>query len=156
MADSTSKVIVLKDNFDAVRSAITGNDLMAVAKAGGHVVEGHAKVNASKGGDDHLNIGEGTLVNSIHVAEVERGAKRAFVGIGTNIIYGRIHELGGIIVPVVAKMLSWVNDQGQRIFANAVHMPARPYLRPAMDENEDDIVKAAETELWRRIDKAAK
>ena len=69
-------------------------------------------------------------------------------------VYARIQELGGIIKPVTAKMLSWVSDTGERIFANAVHIPARPYLRPALDENEKDVVKAVETEIWRNLDKA--
>ena len=147
-------VIVLEDNFDAVRDAVTGAMLMEAAKAGGHVVEGEAKLNASKGGDDHLNIGEGTLTSSIEVTKEKQTQTLAEVGIGTNIIYARIHELGGIIKAVSAKMLSWIDDAGNRIFANLVHMPARPYLRPAMDENEDKIVKAVETEIWRNLKKA--
>ena len=150
------KVIVLEDNFDSVRKAITGKMLMESAKAGGHVVEGHAKINASKGGKEHLNIRMGILVNSISVSEGKQMPTRAWADIGTNIIYARIHELGGIIKPVVANMLSWVNDAGERIFAGLVSIPARPYLRPAIDENEDDIVGAVEAELWRNINKATK
>ena len=62
-----SKTIVLEDNFDAVRNAVTGALLMDAALAGGHVVEGHAKVNAGSGRPG-LNIQTGTLVNSINVS----------------------------------------------------------------------------------------
>ena len=153
---SKGKVVVLKDNFSEVRSALTGQMLQDSAMAGGFVVEGQAKINASKGGKDHLNIRTGTLVNSLKTTKGKKLDNFAESHIGTNVIYARIHELGGIIVPVFAKMLSWVNAAGERIFAGAVHMPARPYLRPAIDEKEEDIVKAVETEIWRNIDKVAR
>ena len=137
------KVIVLEDNFDAVRHAVTGEMLMDAAEAGGFVVEGHAKVNAGSGRPG-LNIKTGALVNSIKVDKGKKSKTHADVNIGTNIIYARIHELGGII---------------KRAFGREgfiVHMPARPYLRPAMDENEPDIIKAVEAEIWRNLDKATK
>ena len=138
---SDGKVIVLEDNFSAVRNAVTGRMLMDAAKAGGFVVEGHAKINASKGGTKYLNIRTGALVNSITVDEGKQTKTRADVGVGTNMIYARIHELGGIIK----------NAWGRGITA---HMPARPYLRPALDENERDIRGAVEAEIWRNLFKA--
>ena len=153
---ASGKVIVLEDNFDAVRDAVTGDMLMDAAMAGGFVIEGHAKLNASKGGKNHLNIRTGALVNSINTSKGKKSKTKAEAHTGTNIIYARIHEIGGIIKPVAAKMLSWVNNAGERIFAGAVHIPARPYLRPAIDENEDDIVKAVETEVWRNLTEATK
>jgi len=67
------------------------------------------------------------------------------------VIYGRIHELGGIILPVHAKMLSWV-DNGKRIFAKRVQIPARPYLRPAVDEHENEIGQAVGHQLRKQIE----
>lgn len=136
------KVVVLEDNFDAVRNAVTGEMLMDAAEAGGNVIEGHAKINASKGGTKYLNIRTGALVNSIKTTRGKKTPTSAEVHIGTNMIYARIHELGGIIPG------AWgIPDM-------IVHMPARPYLRPAIDENEGDIVKAVETEIWRNLDRA--
>lgn len=149
----TGKTIVLSDHFNDVRQAMTGEKLMGAAKAGGHVIEGHAKVNAGSGRPG-LNRRTGHLVGSISVSEGNISTYRAEVDVGTNVIYARIHELGGIIRPVTARMLSWINDAGERVFANLVHIPARPYLRPAMDENEKDIVGAVEAELWRSLDRA--
>ena len=136
-------VIVLEDNFDAVRDAVTGAMLMDAAKAGGNVVEGHAKINAGCGRPG-LIMRLGTLVNSIITVAGKKFRTRAWAHIGTNIIYARIHELGGII-----KGAFGIKDM-------IVHMPARPYLRPAMDEHEDDIKGAVETEIWRNLDKATK
>ena len=138
----TGKVIVLEDNFDAVRNAVTGEMLMNAAEAGGFVVEGHAKIKAGSGRPG-LIMRTGALVNSIIVDKIKKSKTFAQVGIGTNLVYARIHELGGIIK----------NAFGRGII---VHMPARPYLRPAMDENEKDIVGAVEAEIWRNLDKATR
>ena len=138
----TGKVIVLEDNFDAVRNAVTGEMLQGAAMAGGFVVEGHAKIKAGSGRPG-LIMRTGALVNSIIVDKIKKSKTFAQVGIGTNLVYARIHELGGIIK----------NAFGRGII---VHMPARPYLRPAMDENEPDIRKAVETELWRNLNKATR
>ena len=141
----STKTIVLEDNFDAVRNAVTGAMLMDAALAGGHVIEGHAKVNASKGGPTHLNVRTGHLVNAISTSEGEKGKNyaEAYIGPG-DVVYARIHELGGMI-----KGAFGIPDM-------IVHMPARPYLRPAMDENEDDIETAVKTEIQRNLDKATK
>jgi len=151
----SSKTIVLEDNFDAVRNAVTGDQLMQIAKAGGHVVEGHAKINAGSGRPG-LRIGRGTLVNSINVSEGKKTKTFADVDIGpSDIEYARIHELGGTISAVSAKALHWIDAAtGEHRVAKSVYIPARPYLRPAMDENEPDILKAVETELWQHFDKA--
>ena len=137
----SSKVIVLEDNFDAVRNAVTSDQLMEIAKAGGYVIEGHAKINASKGRPG-LRMITGNLVNSINVSDGRKSKTSADCDIGTNVIYARIHELGGIIMGAFG------------IPGLAVHMPARPYLRPAMDENEPDIKRAVFAELWRHLTKA--
>jgi len=85
----------------------------------------------------------GALVNSIMTSRGKKSKTYADAEVGTNIVYARIHELGGIIK----------NAWGRGVI---VHMPARPYLRPAMDENEKDIVGAVEAEIWRNLDKATK
>ena len=54
--------------------------------------------------------------------------------IGTNLVYAAIHEFGGVITPKKAKALSF-EIGGELIFAKSVHIPARPYLRPAFDTN---------------------
>ena len=142
---SDGKVIVLEDNFNAVRNAVTGAMLMEAAMAGGNVVESHAKINASKGGTEHLNIRTGHLVGAIQAVRGKLSKTRAWSLIGPgSVIYARIHELGGIIKGAFGR-----TDL-------IVHMPARPYLRPAMDENENDIRGAVEAEIWRNLNKATR
>ena len=62
--------------------------------------------------------------------------------------YGRIQELGGSIRPVNKKLLSWIDpDTGERVVARAVTLPARPYLRPAVDEHGDEIEEAVAAQV---------
>lgn len=46
--------------------------------------------------------------------------------------YALIHELGGVITPVVAKLLAF-EINGKLVFAKSVTIPAQPYLRPSAD-----------------------
>jgi phage gpG-like protein len=66
------------------------------------------------------------------------GTKR--VRIGTNVVYSRIQELGGVIRPRRARALSWIDPQtGARRFAQKVVIPARPYMGPGLMAAEKDI-----------------
>lgn len=88
--------------------------------------EGEAKKNF--GGPNQLHVRTGNLRRSI-IGE----AKNNIASIGTDVIYGRIHELGGPI--------------------KGGYMPERPYLQPAFDKNEDKIDKIIETEMIRAWEK---
>ena len=133
----TLTVVVLKDNFRAVRNSITGPILLSAAAAGGHVIEGAAKINVSDqpGG---LHVRSGALRASIHVSESKQTETYAEVAVGPTVVYARIHEYGGVITT-----------------ANAIiHIPARPYMRPAVDENEARIDLAVNTRIKNSIDRA--
>jgi len=151
---TSGDVVILKNNVDAIRKAVTGEHLKKAVQAGGHVLEGYAKINVEKTFSGK-STGAAGLGGTIQVVVSKSTATQAEVDVGPTVIYGRIQELGGIIKPVVAKMLSWVADSGERIFANLVQIPARPYLRPAFDEHKDDIVTAMEFQLRQAIEKAA-
>lgn len=146
---SKTTVIKLVDNFDAVRKQITGEGLMKAAMAGGFVIEANAKINVNKTFSSKATGGAG-LGGSIQVVKSKATPDIAEVDVGPTVIYGRIQELGGIVLPVYAKMLSWV-DNGKRIFAKRVQIPARPYLRPAVDEHERDISQAVGFQLKKQI-----
>lgn len=148
-----TSVVVVEDNFD--RAHLTGEILMEAAKAGGFVIEGAAKLHASSGRPG-LEVGEGALVNSITTTEAKSTRTRAEVDIGPSVLYARIHEYGGVIVPVAAKMLRWFDAEGNPIFANAVHIPARPYMRPAVDENEEKVATVVGVEIKRQLDEVDK
>lgn len=147
---SKTKVITLVNNFSAVRKQITGDGLKKAALAGGFVIEGNAKINVEKTFSGKSTGGAG-LGGSIQTVVSKAGDKIAEVDVGPTVIYGRIQELGGVILPVHAKLLSWV-DNGKRIFAKRVQIPARPYLRPAVDEHEKEIAQAVGYQLKKQIE----
>jgi phage gpG-like protein len=154
MSKAAPNVKIVYNNFGLAGKAVTGDQLMKACLNGAGVVEFWAKRNASSGRPG-LNVDTGNLVNSISSNEARKSATYAEVEIGTGVEYAAIHEFGGIIHPKAAKMLSWVQDN-VRIFAKMVQIPARPYLRPAMDEHETDILAAIETSLKNQLEAVCK
>ena len=95
----------------------------------------------------------GTLWASIYATTLsnENGAA-CYVGPNdAQLPYTRIHEYGGDIYPVNAKWLSWVGTDGKRHFSKHVYIPARPYIRPAFDEHEDEILEIMKGDLYYAI-----
>lgn len=73
----------------------------------------------SRTSDGPLHVRTGNLRRSI-VGE----AKGSIVSLGSDVIYSRIHELGGMAGP-----------------NKDIRIPKRPYLKPAFEENMDEIEK---------------
>lgn len=61
-----------------------------------------------------------------------------------------IEEFGGHINVAGASVLS-EGGAGGDVFGKVVEFPARPYMRPAVDENHDKIRTAIEDEMGARI-----
>lgn len=123
--------------------------LLDSLEAGAQVIQANAMINANNVFSD---ASTGALANSI-IVETSGSGQKVEAQIGPTEIYGRIHELGGIIKPVTAKALHFVID-GQHIITKLVHMPARPYLRPSVDGHETEIADAIGTNLKRKIKEA--
>lgn len=147
---------VIKNKFpDAVKAA-SDEDLEEAAKAGGFVVQREAKLNVNRI-FSKFATGASGLQGSIIVKVAEKKPQYVEVDIGPTKIYGRIQELGGTIRPLFAKALSWIDrDTQERRFAKSVTLPARPYLRPAMDEHKNDVFGAITEMLKAAIVKAIK
>ena len=62
-------------------------------------------------------IEDTTLAIGVDASVEEGGLPGAFV-----------HQFGATIYPVKAKKLSWLNSAGERVFADSVTIPPRPYL----------------------------
>lgn len=135
------KVIKLDNRFKEVIAAASGDNILKALKAGGEVVRNHAKLNIQA----QELVDTGNLLNSISVQEGSGGKSDATVEIGTNVEYAAIHEFGGVI--------HQTNAWGKGI-EQTIHIPARPYLRPALDENESSIVDAVGTSLKYQIEGA--
>lgn len=111
---------------------------------GGAVVVAHAQMNA----EGHGLHKTGDLVNSIQI--YDKKPYEVMVG-SRGVIYAAIHEFGGTIYPKRAKALSWIGEDGKRIFAKSVRMPTRAYLRPAFDENKGEIIDAIGREVAKQL-----
>lgn len=133
-----------------VRDEVRKKGLSDGAMAGGLVVETHAKLNVRR----TFKQRTGLLANSINTRLVSSTPSRAVSETGPSAIYGRIQELGGTVVPVKAKMLHWVDENGMQHAAFSVTLPARPYMEPAVTEHEEEIFKAMSTTLKNTIEGA--
>ena len=84
----------------------------------------------------------GALFNSVFatVLSNEQGAT-VYVGPNTEeIVYAMIQNYGGDIYPVNKQFLSWVGDDGNRHFSKHVYLPPRPYIEPAFNDHEEEIL----------------
>jgi len=131
---------------------VRGRALEDAAMAGGGVIETNAKMNASAG-RPKLQVDTGNLVNSIQTRTVSNSGDEVKIEVGTGVEYAAIHEFGGVIEALHAPYLHFVID-GQHIQKKSVKMPARPYLRPAVDENIAAIKKASCASLAKSIEGA--
>ena len=96
-----------------------------------------------------LRVRTGRLRSSI-TSRVEKQDKEIIGRIGTNVIYGRLWEKGGTIPaheirPKRAQALHFYTKGGGEVFCKVVHQPARtvkarPFLRPALEENRQRIL----------------
>jgi phage gpG-like protein len=130
---SKGQVITKSNNTAAIRRAVTGEMLMKAALAGGFVIEAYAKLKASRGRPG-LNVDTGNLVNSINTTPGEQSHTRAEAQVGTGVIYAATHEFG----------------------YPPRNIPARPFMRPAIDEHQREIEQAVKIHVKAQIEQAAK
>lgn len=128
-----------------------GKALDKGANAGAFVIQSHARINVR----NKLNRDSvGTLANSIQVETVKATDEVVEKAVGSPLVYAAIHERGGLIKAQNVKYLHWVTRDGQHHQAKEVFIPARPYLRPAVDEHGDEIIDAVAVTLGREIEAA--
>lgn len=97
--------------------------------------EKEAKSSFDKPG--HLKARSGHLRRSIRSGIKEKPL--SIVGwIFTDVIYGRINELGGIIRPKKGKYLKF-QIAGKWVMVKKVTIPAKPYLGPAITDHINQI-----------------
>lgn len=168
MSGNTYTMPEFADALKRMEKNVRGRTLADAAMAGGRVIEGHAKVNATQIFTDVT----GTLANSIDTTLVNSTTDLAEVDIGPSVEYGAIQEFGGFVKPKNSVYLAipmnapkgkrprqyndlhfvkakggdgmLVDKSGVVMFwlTRSVYLPARPYLRPALDENEKEIIGA--------------
>ena len=107
-----------------------------IAEETGHRARALAPVGFSHGsGPDHLGASvPGTLRDSILVAGPFGDAAGGWEAlVGPTVIYGRLRELGGTIVPVTKPALRWWDVNGLYHSARVTRPRGRPYLKPALE-----------------------
>lgn len=139
----------LNKKLIAIGQEMGSDTAMDAVRAGGHAMEAQIKINIRSQG----LIDTGNLINSIQVRDVKESGQGAECTVGSaGVIYAAIHEFGGTILPKRAKMLSWISKRtGERIFAKSVTIPARPYIRPAVDEHKQDFIGAMEAAIIAKL-----
>ncbi len=93
----------------------------------------------------------GNLRRSIHFGDLVIGPGFAEGKAGTNLEYAAAQENGATIVPKNAKMLHWVTDSGEDVFARSVTIPPHPYMRPAAAETVPLVAAATARALALQI-----
>lgn len=134
---TTVQVLRLNDHFPDVLRAVSGPGVKKAVLAGAYVIEKFAKANAVRGRPGLIRR-TGILVGSISTWIERATDTMAEADVGpVDVVYARIHELGGIA-------------------GHGAHIPARPYLRPAVDEHVDAIVNAVGAEVKADIEGATR
>ncbi len=131
------------------------------------VVQAEAQRRVTLGPPDNLLVGNGDLRRSIRTKSLGPLA----VEIAPNIVYGAIHEFGGVIKPKNGRFLVFrvmkamgysISRQGKiyrgtsaktrdvysdLIFARQVTIPPRPYIGPALAAKIDEVRSIFEGEI---------
>lgn len=143
-----------REEMEAKLARIGGAVAKTIAKnavdEGAAVIQFHAQLNARNVFSSRQT---GALRNSIRT-ESRMTATGAEAEVGPHVVYARIQEFGGTIRPVRASRLHFQID-GRDIFAKQVTIPARPYMRPAVQEHIGEISSAMRSAIDDGIQKSA-
>lgn len=110
----------------------SGPQIVVSLESGGLVIVDDAK--------ERARYRSGTLRRSIHIERGSVTADSAEIQLGPAVNYGAQVEFGGDIVPVRAQRLRFTVD-GQVIYARRVHQEPHPYMIPAAQENNAEVVQ---------------
>lgn len=142
----------LRRKLGHLQQNVQGRMLERALVAGALVVQNAAKVNAPYktgnlrrsihiGGHEDL-AGDYQNIQQEHGEPVPRpegtGVSVA-VYVGTNVIYARQREYGGTITARNGPFLWWKDDNGNWHHARSVYQRPQPYMRPAIDENQEEV-----------------
>lgn len=71
--------------------------------------------------------------------------------VGTNVVYARIHEFGGVIRPKSSD--GWLRFKigGSWVTVKSVTIPARPYVGPTIREKKDEVTRDIVREIMKPL-----
>lgn len=152
-----SKLSLKFDDKDLLRrlkkvDAAVGRQAAAKAlRAGSHHLMGVIKKNIA----EKPLVDSGDLMSSVTEDELRTGST-SWTTFGPHKIYAAIHEFGGVIFPTNGPYLVFKGKDGNLVFTKSVTIPARPYIRPAIDTDGDKALEILGETLGREIDGAFK
>lgn len=115
-------------NLDALSGVETGEILMV----GAQIVQDAARANIAA---QLYRNSTGHLASEVRIRRVNQWAVK--VGVW-GVIYAAVHEYGAVITPKNAEFLHFFVD-GEEVFTKQSVIPARPYMRPAVEDNRSAI-----------------
>ena len=142
MSNARSTIIGLgefKAQLGRISKSMRGAMLAKAATSGLVLVQNVAAQKAPKRTRD--------LARSIHTEILDQKDTSVEAAVGTDKVYAAIQEFGGVVVPKKARLLHWVDEAGNDVFARKVTIPPHPYLRPAWDEKEDAMIQEVKDSL---------
>lgn len=126
----------------------TSDSLGKACLSGLFTLEGHAKINVKSNFKQRTGfLGSAWETKLEHVTDTKASGYTSPLA-----VYARIQELGGVIHATNAPALHFQTDDGQWHTVKAVTIPARPYLRPAADEFQNDIFNSVASVLHDAIE----
>lgn len=108
----------LAETFRGLARSVQGDALEAATRAAALPILNQARLTEHEGG--HTPYLSGTLRRSIHMETTRKSPARCTVAIGTDVPYARRLEYGFFDIDSLGRLYNQI---------------ARPYLRPAFDEN---------------------
>lgn len=138
--------------FRALDATTSTRVLSTAARAGGLIIETSAKQKVPRI--------TSTLMRSIHTEVTSASQNSAVAVVGTDVEYGPHVEFGTrarVIRPRNARALRF-KIGGRVVFAKFVRHPgtrAKPFLRPAFDENKDKVHREVVDVIWHQVERMA-
>jgi phage gpG-like protein len=132
----------LKNNFAAIAKLVPSRDLAEAVKAGAEVIAEQARENAL----DQGLLDSGDLIYSIKAIGINQWIAAVRVGV----VYGAVHEYGleNQVITDRQRRFFWAkfsetgDDMWKALALSSTYtIPARPYLRPAIDTRKTEAVK---------------
>jgi HK97 gp10 family phage protein len=179
MSGKTYTLKEFSERLQAMSAEMRGEAMANALMAGAKVVSNAARQNIK----EQDLIRTRTLSRSITEQITEQTAERVVAEVGTNLEYAAIHEFGGTIRAKNTKYLAipvgsykgspsshsdlktvfgkngnvvMVDKSGtaQYVLKPSVTIPAQPYLRPALDENQDKVIETIGQALGKIVEEA--
>ncbi|HWQ67994.1 MAG TPA: hypothetical protein VN372_14135 [Methanospirillum sp.] len=104
-------------------------------------IEAAAKANASGPRPEHIDEVTGDLVRQIQSSGASIKGDTITGEVVSNSDHGMIHETGGVVTAKNAPYLVWQDSNGGWHKAEAVTIPARPYMDPALQQTREQIIQ---------------